>query len=154
MWTIGYGTTQGAKQGMKITQEEAEELLIKECQKFYNGVFAKVGKICNENQIGALISFCYNVGLGAFEKSTLLKVIKSKSINDARMHCINQAKWKLQKKKITKEQYQEIVFVINESVVSQLIQMQFLEWIFAGGKVLRGLENRRKAEVELYFKKP
>lgn len=116
VWTIGYGTTQGVRQGMKITQEEAEELLIKECQKFYNGVFAKVGKICNENQIGALISFCYNVGLGAFEKSTLLKVIKKNPQN-------------LQ------------------------IQKEFMRYVFAGGKKLKGLENRRKAEVELYFKK-
>ena len=117
VWTIGYGTTQGVKQGMKITQEKAEELLIKECERFYNGVLAKVGNICNENQIGALVCFSYNVGLGAFESSTLLKKIKAKGTN--------------------KE-----------------IEKQFMRWVFADGKVLRGLENRRKAEVGLYFKQP
>ena len=99
---------------MKISQEQAEELLIKECEQFYNGVFAEVGNICNENQIGALVCFAYNVGLRAFKGSTLLKRIKA-----------------------------------NAS--KQEIEKQFMRWIFGGGKVLRGLENRRKAEVQLYF---
>ena len=101
---------------MKISQLEAEKLLTKDCEKFYNGVFAKVGKICNENQVGALISFCYNVGLGAFEKSTLLKVIKNNP-NDEK------------------------------------IADEFMRYVFAGGKKLQGLKNRRKAEVGLYFHK-
>jgi lysozyme len=114
VWTIGYGTTDGIKQGMKISLEEAEDLLANECQRFYNGVLEEVGNICNERQIGALISFVYNVGVGAFEGSTLLKVIK-KNPND--------------------------VHIKNE----------FMRWVFANGKMMRGIERRRKAEAEVYF---
>jgi lysozyme len=80
IWTIGFGTTKingiPVREGMKITQEEAENLLISDCQVFYNVVLGEIGKICNENQIAALISFCYNIGIVAFRQSTLLKVIK------------------------------------------------------------------------------
>ena len=114
MWTIGYGTTDGVKQGMKISQEHAEELLIKDCQMFYSGVIKHSGGICNEKQVGALVSFVYNVGVKAFEESTLLKVIKKKP-NDAQ------------------------------------IKNELMRWVFVNGKVMRGLERRRKAEAELYF---
>ena len=33
------------------------------------------------------------------------------------------------------------------------ISKQFQRWVYAGGKRLKGLERRRKAEAELYFKK-
>ena len=42
---------------------------------------AQVGSICNQKQIAALTSFCYNVGRTAFLKSTLLARIKQNPNN-------------------------------------------------------------------------
>lgn len=74
--TIGYGTTLiGGKPiplGTKITKKEAEQYLKDDLERFADGV-AKLLKVkLNENQFGALTSFSYNIGLGAFQKSTLL----------------------------------------------------------------------------------
>lgn len=61
---------------MKITQEQAEEMLKSDMQVFTSAVLGMVGNICNEYQIASLISFAYNLGVNALQTSTLLKVIK------------------------------------------------------------------------------
>lgn len=65
VWTIGYGHTAGVRQGMKITQAQAEEYL-KEDLKKYSAYVDKYVTIFtpNNNQYGALTSFCYNCGAG------------------------------------------------------------------------------------------
>jgi len=79
--TIGYGATSyqdGTKVTMKddpITEERAELLLatyIELIERCINDVLRPQLK---DNQIDALISFVYNVGFGAFQKSTLLRMI-------------------------------------------------------------------------------
>ncbi|MGL6025207.1 MAG: lysozyme [Cetobacterium sp.] len=77
VWTIGYGTTKGVKEGMIITEKEADSLLEKDVKFFQSKVknLVKVG--LNQNQFDALISFAYNVGHGALEKSTLLKKLNA-----------------------------------------------------------------------------
>jgi lysozyme len=54
------------------------------------------------------------VGIGAFKKSTLLKLVRANANNP-------------------------------------LIRNEFAKWNKAGGKVLKGLTNRRKEEADLYF---
>jgi lysozyme len=36
VWTIGYGTTKGVKEGQKVTEEEAQNLLIKDLVQKYS----------------------------------------------------------------------------------------------------------------------
>lgn len=77
--TIGYGHT-GAdvKEGMKITQAQADQLLAKDLQRFEKYVKdATKGVDLNENQYAALVSFTYNVGPKNLNDSTLLKRIKA-----------------------------------------------------------------------------
>lgn len=62
VWTIGYGHTKNVKQGMKITQEQAEELLKKDLAE-YEAKVEKYDKYnWNQNQFDALVSFAYNIG--------------------------------------------------------------------------------------------
>ncbi|TNV76480.1 hypothetical protein FGO68_gene5507 [Halteria grandinella] len=73
--TIGYGHTgKDVVDGMKITQEQGEQFL-KEELKEHRGYVEKYFKDIhlNENQIGALTSFSYNLGPGNLDKSTLKK---------------------------------------------------------------------------------
>ena len=71
VWTVGYGTTgPDIKAGMTITVDQAEALLTRDLAKFERDV-ARLCPVTTDNQFSALVSFCYNVGAGALEKSTL-----------------------------------------------------------------------------------
>lgn len=75
VWTIGYGTTvypsgKPVKKGDKCTKAEAESLLndyIKTKIKLPDGL--------TKNQKEALTSLIYNIGQGAFDRSSLKKAI-------------------------------------------------------------------------------
>ena len=77
VWTIGYGSTEGVKPGMVITEEQAEALLKKDIELFEIGVEKVIDEniTLTSNQFSALVSFSFNVGLENFKKSTLLKMI-------------------------------------------------------------------------------
>lgn len=71
--TIGYGSTgPHVKMGMTITEAEAERLLREDLERFEKGVVQMAGMM-TPGQFSALVSFAFNVGLGALQKSTLLK---------------------------------------------------------------------------------
>lgn len=72
-WTIGYGTTKGVKPGMVITAEQAEKMLRDDIAKFESGVSALLKVPTTQGQFDAMVSLAYNIGLGNFGKSTLLR---------------------------------------------------------------------------------
>ena len=82
--TIGYGSTMYST-GLKIklsdtiNEQQANELLMWELK---NKAYALHGLKINQNQFDALLSFCFNLGIGAFAKSTLKKKIVANP-NDA-----------------------------------------------------------------------
>lgn len=72
--TIGFGHTgNDVKDGMEITMTEATRLLIKDLSRFEAAVSELVKVDLKPNQRDALISFAFNVGIGSFKGSTLLK---------------------------------------------------------------------------------
>lgn len=76
VWTIGYGhTSPDVTQGMTITLQQANDLLLQDLAKFETGVTDLVKSKIDDNQFSALVSFAYNLGLGALKTSTLLRVI-------------------------------------------------------------------------------
>lgn len=74
-WTIGYGHTLTAKPGDSITRSEAEDLLISDLQRFELGITRLVSAALNGNQFSALVCLAFNIGLGAFEDSTLRRLL-------------------------------------------------------------------------------
>ena len=81
--TIGYGHTgPDVKPGMEINQAFADALLVRDIQAFEDGVRAAVAP-CTENQIGAMVSLAYNIGLTAFRRSTVLRKHNSQSFREA-----------------------------------------------------------------------
>ena len=82
VWTIGYGHTKGVKKGDNITQVEAEAYLREDVEEVEGQILA-LNLNLTQPQFDALTSFVYNVGIGAFKKSTLLRFIREgRSEND------------------------------------------------------------------------
>lgn len=75
-WTIGYGHT-GAdvSPGVAIDLAKAEELLRADLAKFEEGVDDLIDEnaVTSDNEFGAMVSLAYNVGLGNFGKSSVLR---------------------------------------------------------------------------------
>lgn len=72
-WTIGFGHTRGVKQGDTCTQEQADKWLLEDMQWAIAAVKALVTVPLNDNQLTALADFVFNVGVGNFKSSTLLR---------------------------------------------------------------------------------
>lgn len=82
--TIGWGHTgPEVRMGQKISEQEAEALFRQDIAKFERGIQSKITAPVTQNQYDALVSFAYNVGLGAFAKSTLLKKLNAGDITGA-----------------------------------------------------------------------
>ena len=79
VWTIGFGHTgSDVHAGQKITQEQADSLLRKDLKKFETGVLDALGDApTTESQFSAFVCLAYNIGLGAFKKSTALREHKA-----------------------------------------------------------------------------
>lgn len=80
IWTIGYGNITyldgtKVKKGDEITREQADLMFKQTANKFALEV-AKLIDVClTQNQFNALVSLAYNIGIGAFKDSTLLKKV-------------------------------------------------------------------------------
>lgn len=121
VWTIGIGNTyyedgKPVKQGDVITLDRAMKLGETIALGFAAHVKKRLTREVNENQFIALVSFVYNVGRAAFDKSTLLKKVNIDPNDRA------------------------------------AIEAEFMKWIYDNGKRVKGLVNRRRAEVKQYFK--
>lgn len=111
--TIGYGSTgKHVKEGMTITEEQAEALLRSDVRSAESAVSRGVKVTLNENEFSALVSFVFNVGATQFWKSTMRALINRNDMTGA--------------------------------------ALQFARWNKAGGQVLAGLTERRKAEAGLF----
>lgn len=91
VWTIGFGTTAGVKEGQTISQVKAEEYLRFDLAIFEKAVTESLKVPVNQNQFDALVSFTYNVGVSAFRSSTLLNLINEKT--DKKVVAAEFSKW-------------------------------------------------------------
>lgn len=82
VWTVGYGHTRSARMGLQITKEEAESLLREDLRVFEKGVERLIDVRLSDGQFAALVSFAFNVGLGAFERSTLRRRLNERRYED------------------------------------------------------------------------
>jgi len=75
--TIGWGHTFGVKLGQKISVAQAEVFLDHDYQEAEDQVKQVVKVPLTDNQLGALVSFVFNLGIGKLKSSTLLKKLNS-----------------------------------------------------------------------------
>ena len=85
IWTIGYGSTRNpftgisVKRGDKISKETALEWLNKDVEQRQFALKKLIKVPVTSNQLAALTSLAYNIGLGAFQRSTLLRLLNQKA---------------------------------------------------------------------------
>lgn len=77
VWTVFAGCTEGVHEGMVVTEHEGEAMFARELEKFEAGVVRLVTVDLNQNEFDALVSLTYNIGLGAFQKSSVLRKINA-----------------------------------------------------------------------------
>ena len=112
--TIGYGHVVKEDEDFSAGIDEAmgEELLRQDVQIAERAVLRLINVPLTDGQFDALVSFTYNLGGGALQRSTL-------------------------RRKINREEHGEV-------------PEQFMRWVWAGGRKLKGLVRRREAEAGLY----
>lgn len=82
-WTIGIGHTGGVKPGDTCTEDEAMDWLRDDCRRAEDAINELVEPELTQNQRDALISFIYNVGVGNFKNSTMLKLLNANNMDAA-----------------------------------------------------------------------
>lgn len=74
IWTIGYGHIKDVVGGMVVSVERALGLLKDDLKLFEDGVTKAIGNApTTPNQFGAMVALAFNIGLGNFRNSTVLR---------------------------------------------------------------------------------
>jgi len=71
--TLARGRTRGVKMGDTCTQEQADAWFVEDLTEFTDGVRRVLKRDASDNELGAMVSLAYNIGLAGFAKSTVLK---------------------------------------------------------------------------------
>lgn len=115
--TIGYGhlirKDEGDMYRNGITESAAGALLAKDVWAAERAVLRLIKVPLTDGQFDALVSFTFNLGGGALQRSTL-------------------------RRKVNREEHADV-------------PEEFMRWVWAGGRKLRGLVRRRYAEAALYI---
>jgi lysozyme len=88
VWTVGYGTTRingrPVQRGDTITAADAVTYLRHDTDTICAALDDAVPRDLTQNEVDALVSFCYNLGLGAFRGSSLRKaLVKNTRIDES-----------------------------------------------------------------------
>lgn len=114
--TIGYGhliTEANKAQFLDgVDEPQAQELLQQDVQKAERAVLRLISVPLMQGQFDALVSFTFNLGGGALQRSTLRRCVNREEHADA--------------------------------------PAEFMKWVWAGGRKLKGLVRRREAEAVNY----
>lgn len=119
LWTVGVGHLIGdgkslpASWNKTFTNEEIDGILKSDLNRFELGVSKMLPNVqLKQHEFDALVSFCFNLGLGCFQRSTIRQALLRGD----------------------KEQAME----------------SLVKYCRAGGKILKGLQNRRLDERRLF----
>lgn len=113
--TVGYGHLVKNPEAFRqpITEDEASEILVLDVVAAEKAVLRLISVPLTDGQFDALVSFTFNLGSGALQRSTL-------------------------RRKINRDEYEDAA-------------AEFIKWVWAGGRKLKGLIRRREAEALLYL---
>jgi lysozyme len=81
--TIGFGTTENVKIGDKVTVTQALNRAMVDVQKFEGAIKSCVKVPLHQYEYDAYTSLAYNIGSGAFCRSTLVKLLNQEKYPEA-----------------------------------------------------------------------
>jgi lysozyme len=120
LWTVGVGHLIGdgktlpASWNKTFTNEEIDGILAADLRRFELGVHKMLPNVpLRQHEFDAIISFCFNLGLGCFQRSTIRQALLRGD---------------------------------KETAMESLVK-----YCRAGGKILKGLQNRRLDERKLFL---
>ena len=120
LWTVGIGHLIGngktlpASWNRTFTNEEIDAILKRDLNRFELGVHKMLPNVpLRQHEFDALVSFCFNLGLGCFQRSTIRQALLRGD---------------------------------KEAAMESLVK-----YCRAGGKILKGLQNRRLDERKLFL---
>jgi lysozyme len=73
VWTVGFGFTRGVTPGQHMTLAQAEARLITELLGYEQAVLSGCTLEPNQNQLDAMCSLAWNIGIAGFLRSTVLR---------------------------------------------------------------------------------
>jgi lysozyme len=78
VWTVAFGHTSMAgppavKPGMVVSKAEGERILLNDLKVYEAGVRSAIKVNLTPNQYSACVSLCYNIGVGAFRRSSVAR---------------------------------------------------------------------------------
>ena len=82
-WTIGYGHTDGVSEGDTCTLDQAKTWLRDDAMTAVRAINQHVTVALTQSQFDALCSLVFNIGVAAFEESTLLHHLNDKHYDAA-----------------------------------------------------------------------
>lgn len=83
-WAVGYGQTgKHITPGLRILQSEADQWLKNHVAQLQDDITELVSVPLTQQQFDALVSLVYNIGIGAFARSTLLKKLNQQHYDEA-----------------------------------------------------------------------
>ena len=77
VWTIGFGTTEGVKPGDRIEPVQALQRKMADVRKFEGALKRCVTVPLHQHEYDAFLSLAYNIGPGAFCRSTLVRKLNA-----------------------------------------------------------------------------
>lgn len=78
VWTIGFGSTEGVQPGDVISEAEAERRFDDvDLPRHVDGVKLALARSPTQGQFDAMCSLAYNIGVGAFAKSTVCRAFNA-----------------------------------------------------------------------------
>lgn len=141
--TIGYGHIAGVTVGQVISQAQAENMLKSDMAKYEKYVTDNVKITLNENQFSALVSFCYNCGVGNLR--TLVRNRTAEQIAEA-IPLYNKAKGQVLKGLVRRREAERKLFltpVKGGNVVVTKTNEEIAKEVLAG-KWGNGAERKNK----------
>lgn len=83
VWTIGVGHIKGVKPGDVATADQVDQWLREDVQEAEQAINRLARAPLSQAQFDALVSFTFNLGAGALERSTLLKRLNGRDYDAA-----------------------------------------------------------------------
>ena len=158
-YTIGYGHYGfDVRDDDVISEKDAEKLLYDDVQSFVDAVNKLLKVDVTQNQFDALVSFAYNVGVGALKSSTLLEYLNAGNFQKAADEFLrwNKSGGKVYGGLVKRREQERALFLTggskNVSRGTSKPRTSTLKYKIKRGETLSGIAKKNKTTVSQLMK--